>query len=672
MRRKTELPELLSPAGSEEALLAAVSAGADAVYLGGLHSARAHAKNFDEGGLLEAVRYAHLHGVKVYLALNTLLFDRELPALLSYADRVAAMGIDAAIVADLGVMRLLSRHLPGLALHASTQAFIHSTATADFYASRGASRVVLARELSRADIVSAVEGSRAEIEVFLHGALCVSHSGQCLFSSLVGGRSGNRGECAQPCRLPYGGDAYPLSLADLSLAAHIPSLIEDGVASLKIEGRMKSPAYVGGVTALYRRLLDEGRAATEEELRSAAALFSRGGFTDKYYTARHSLPMGGVRSEADKRETREAKKDCKVSFTKEPVFVTGSVSVREGAPASLSLTLRERTVTVTGATPSPARTAPLTEAELTSRISRLGGTGLALAEGGLSVRLDGGLFLTAAEQNDLRRRAVSALLGEERAPIGAVYRKSPTEGLGGPRRVALTYSATLAPMLRESDLFERVYLSLHAAAEAGFPTEGVILPSVIPDSEAEEVRGLLRAAAAQGVRYAIFESYGQLSLVREAGLSPVGGFRLGVTNRESVAELLSLGVSDITLSPELGAPRVRDLGGRILSYGRIPLMLTERCFVREGFGCGACGHASLTDRRGVSFPLLREHPHRTLVLNSLPTYLADRPDLLAEAGHPREAYLFTNETKKECAAVLAAARQGRPLAIPCRRLPQCL
>ena len=230
MKRKSPLPELLAPAGSPEALYAACEAGADAVYVGGRHSARAFAKNFDEAELLDGIRYAHLHGVKVYIALNTLLFDRELPDVLSYAARVAAMGVDAAIVADLGLMSLLRRELPSLAIHASTQCFIHNRETADFYASVGAERIVAARECALPAIRDLCENACAEVEVFLHGALCVSHSGQCLFSSLVGGRSGNRGECAQPCRLPYG-KGYPLSLCDLALAGHIPALIDAGIAS---------------------------------------------------------------------------------------------------------------------------------------------------------------------------------------------------------------------------------------------------------------------------------------------------------------------------------------------------------------------------------------------------------------------------------------------------------
>ncbi|MBQ2719205.1 MAG: DUF3656 domain-containing protein [Clostridia bacterium] len=663
MKRSTALPELLAPAGSPEALYAAIGAGADAVYLGGRHSARAFAKNFDEAALGEAVRYAHLHGVRVYLALNTLLFDRELGEVLSYADRVAALGMDAAIVADTGLLSLLHRHLPALPLHASTQGFIHSTDTADLYASLGATRVVAARELSLDGICRMVEGSTAEVEVFLHGALCVSHSGQCLFSSLVGGRSGNRGECAQPCRLPYG-KGYPLSLSDLALGEHIPALLASGVASLKIEGRMKAPAYVAGVTALYRRLLDEGRSATREELEEAAALFSRGGFTDRYFTARHREPMTGVRSAADKAATRERQE----SFTFTPKSVTGMARIVAGEPARLSLTLGERTVTVTGEVPAAAKSAPLTKEEVRGRLSRLGGTFLRLAPHDLTLTLGEGLFLTAGALNALRRAAATALMGEEQAPLGVVYEPSPcTPPEGLPYRTARCETKEQFRAAADGGFFDRLYLPLSLLAEEGIRGAEVAMPSVITDAERPRVLAMLTAARAAGARYALCESYGQLALVREAGLLPVGGHRLNVTNRESAAALLSLGVSDLLLSPELSAVRLASLPHRAIVYGRIPLMLTERCFVREGFGCRACGRAALTDRRGVRFPLMREWEHRTVVLNSRPTYLADRPDLTRAVT--REHYLFTIETEKECRAVIAAARCKEPLAGEVRRLP---
>ena len=668
MRRKVSLPELLSPAGSPEALLAAVAAGADAVYLGGRHSARAYAKNFDAEALRDAVRYAHLHGVKVYIALNTLMFDRELPAFLTYAEEVAATGVDAAIVADRGVMALLSRHIPTLPLHASTQAFIHNTDTANYYASLGATRVVAARELSLDAIRTLTAEAKPEIEIFIHGALCVSHSGQCLFSSLVGGRSGNRGECAQPCRLPYGGDKYPLSLSDLSLAAHIPAVIDAGVSSLKIEGRMKSPSYVAGVTRIYRRLLDEGRAATRDEMAELGALFSRSGFTDRYFVGRHHEPMTGIRTEADKAESREREEN----FTIIPKRIRGAAEIRRDQPSRLTLTLGERSVTVTGEAPAEAKSAPIDEGEVKRRLRKLGGSPLTMEETDLAVTLDEGLFLPAGALNALRRAAVEALLDTGRPVTPTVYEPPmPTPPSGAlPRRTAHCRTVAQARVCTASGFFDRVYLPLGVIASEEVPVGcECAMPPVVTDAERPAVVAQLNAAYAKGCRYALCESYGQPALVRSLGFTPVGGHRLNLTNAESVAALKAEGVEDLLLSPELTAPRIADLDGRILAYGRIPLMLTERCFVREGFGCRACDNAHLTDRRGVDFPLVREWEHRTVVLNSLPTYLADRPELLRAAESPREHYLFTIETEKECADVLTRAAAGRPLDGRVRRLP---
>lgn len=300
LTQELPLPELLVPCGSEEALRAAVGSGADAVYLGGrMLNARMNAHNFDDAAMRHAVEYCHSRGVRVYVTLNTLVYDRELEEAARYAAFLQTCGVDALIVADMGLCRLLRETLPDMELHASTQMAVHETGAVRRLASLGFSRVVPARELSLGDICSMCRETDTEIEVFVHGALCVCRSGQCLFSSLVGGRSGNRGECAQPCRLPYNG-GYPLSLRDLCLAGHLTELIRAGVHSLKIEGRMKSPAYIRTVTGVYRRLLDERRDATESELCLLRDAFSRGGFTDGYFTDCIDDGMLGVRSERDK------------------------------------------------------------------------------------------------------------------------------------------------------------------------------------------------------------------------------------------------------------------------------------------------------------------------------------------------------------------------------------
>lgn len=312
--------ELLSPAGSFESLRSAVRAGADAVYLGAeKFSARAYAENFDSYSLKKATDYAHERGVRIYGALNTLITDKNIFSALSLAERMYLDGVDALIVTDIGLISLLRKYLPDLELHFSTQAGCHNSIFAEGAKNLGLSRVVLAREMSIDDISLFCKNSPLPTEVFIHGALCVCHSGQCLLSSVIGGRSGNRGECAQPCRMKYNG-RYPLSLKDLCAADCFTDLLDTGVSSLKIEGRMKSPDYVYAVTALYRELIDERRNATPKEIRDMAEVFSRGGFTSGYLRGKIDDEMLGIRSKEDKRASRNVRKEKVISFDKkEPI-----------------------------------------------------------------------------------------------------------------------------------------------------------------------------------------------------------------------------------------------------------------------------------------------------------------------------------------------------------------
>ncbi|MGM9680143.1 MAG: U32 family peptidase [Eubacteriales bacterium] len=317
-----KIPELLAPAGSPEALEAAIRAGADAVYLGStLFNARMSAKNFTRPAIADAVKTAHEAGVRVYVTLNTTVLDRGMREAMELADFLYHTGVDALIVSDLGLASEIHRIFPDFPLHGSTQCSGHNADAAKFLQKQGFSLMVCARECRKEDIRKLIQNSPIPIEVFVHGALCVSASGQCLMSSFIGGRSGNRGECAQPCRMPYQG-GYPLSLKDNCLAGHITELIDMGVASLKIEGRMKSPEYVGGVTAVYRRLLDERRNATDGEIARLAALFSRDGFTDGYFTGRHEQ-MNGIRREEDKAASVRTSGGIPVSkdFRREPIVL---------------------------------------------------------------------------------------------------------------------------------------------------------------------------------------------------------------------------------------------------------------------------------------------------------------------------------------------------------------
>ena len=661
-----KIPELLAPAGSREALEAAIEGGADAVYFGGLgFNARKNAQNFGVEEMRDAISLAHTYGVRVYVTQNTLVYDRELDAYLSAAASALAAGADALIVADMGGAAALRQRFPEAELHASTQMSGHSVEAAKRLHALGFSRMVCARELSFADLKILAEQSPIEIEMFVHGALCVCHSGQCLFSSVVGGRSGNRGECAQPCRLPYSGE-YPLSLKDLALAEHITELIDLGVSSLKIEGRMKSPEYVRDVTRIYRRLLDERRNATPDEMKTLAEIFSRGGFTDGYYTKKIGRKMLGVRSESDKQSSR-AFEAFRGIERKIPVDMRAEIE--RDKPAFLSLTGAGKTVTVTGDLPFDAINAPLSEDAVKKNLLKLGGTPFACRE--LTIRLDEGLMMPVSALNALRRKAVEMLLIELSARREVVTTHAPMVFDTGAKkqfRSAVFANAEQIPSSAR-DYFDLIYLPL---AEFDGSVDGVALPPVILDGERARVEALLDEAVRRGARHALVGNLGHISLARRRGLTLHGDFRLNVTNRASVERALSLGFCDVVLSPELSLPQLRDIGGAgsVIVYGRLPLMILEKCVGKELGSCDACraGKARLVDRKGISFPVLREWEHRSVIYNSLPTCLSDRMSELLGAGLRSEHYIFSTETSAECEAVIKAFRKGLPLNTEVRRL----
>ena len=699
---KAKTTELLSPAGSPAALDAALENGANAVYLGATaFNARMNAKNFTSEDLRAGIRRAHALGSRVYMTLNTQIYDRELPALLDAARDAYDSGIDALIIADLGAARCIRRVLPELPLHASTQMSGHSTDMGRLLSEYGYTRMVIARETSEENIRAFCENSPIECEVFLHGALCVSHSGQCLFSSVVGGRSGNRGECAQPCRLPFG-DRYALSLKDLALAKHIPALREMGVASLKIEGRMKSPEYVGAVTGIYRRLLDENRAASDDELRYLAEVFSRGGFTDGYYTSRIGAEMLGVRSESDKEQSRALEPFAGLT-RKAPVSFTFEAYADRGI--ALTAEKGNDTVTVTGDFPMIAENAPTDEETVRRQLARLGGTPYELSS--LSAEIGEGLMIPVSRLNALRRDAVAALEAIDALPLDGARSSAPdvlpsppfSDGDCGERD-----SLRSARFLTERQItkkaeeyFDVRYLPLFTFRK-GSGANGVILPPVVFDDRRDAVRDALRSAIADGARYVLVTNLGQVILLREIlGEFPentvtlTGDLRLGLLSKESLRHLRSVGLDRAILSPELTLPRMRDIGGatEAVVYGRLPLMLLEKCVnigkggKKNGSACvtcmknheGACDgcadipSARLVDRRQVEFPVLREWEHRNVVYNSVPTYMADRLADLVRARITAHHYIFSVETPEEIDRVIRAYTRGEAPREQVRRFP---
>lgn len=572
------LPELLAPAGSPEALRAAVEAGADAVYFGGhLFNARMNARNFDRDDITEAVRFCHERGVRCYITFNTLLTDRQMKEALEYADFLYHAGVDALIITDIGLITLLREALPDLPLHASTQMSGHNAEAARYLHSLGITRMVAARELSRTALETLCRESPIEIEAFVHGALCVCHSGQCLLSSMIGGRSGNRGECAQPCRMPYG-NGYPLSLKDNCLAGHIEELLNMGVASLKLEGRMKSPDYVAAVVSCYRRLLDERRNATEEEIAALARVFSRQGFTDGYFTGKLGREMLGVRTEENKSESRLSARRPHGRRTLPPVV-------------------------------PPERKNAITPA-----------------------------FLFAATKPE---RSTSV-------PPQTTARFARSDAIPQSERFLSAFDILYLP------------LEQFPAGARRFPgkIKGVILPPVVTDPELPAVRAALAEAKALGAEHLLFCNIGEISIAVESGLHIHGDYRLNLTNRHAVRQLLTV-AEDVILSPELILPQIRDLPrpASVIVYGRLPLMTLEK----------PVGRPSLTDRTGAQFPIIKEGG-RDILLNCVPIYMADYGERLRAANIGSRHFLFTTEGPQECESVENAYRKGLPTKKPIRRV----
>ena len=668
MVKKTTVPELLAPAGSFDCLVAAIAAGADAVYVGGKRfGARAFAQNFDTDALSRAVSLCHLFGVKLYVTVNTLVTDREMQDALDYVRELYIMGVDAVIVADLGLVREIRRAVPSMEIHGSTQMSVHNLAGAEEAYSLGIKRVVLARELSAEDIKEITEKSKCEIEVFLHGALCVSHSGQCLFSSLVGGRSGNRGECAQPCRLPYfstRGKGYPLSLKDLSLADHVPSLIESGVCSLKIEGRMKSKGYVYTVTQIYRRLLDEGRAATDDEKEILRRAFSRDGFTSGYYEGKLS-GMTGVRSEQDKEDGRGLLVPDLDTLRRR---VQARCSIKAGEAATLTLYNEEREITVRGDVPQVAISAPLLSEEVKERLSKMGNTFLSLYKSDIDLELSDGVNLSPSSINSLRREAAAAFMDFSRKDIPSLYKYEPTRTEGAEISTAQFFDERAFMSADVDGKIDASFVALFASDEAVLRAGGVFIPPVVMENEYGEVRERLAGVRRLGVTRVMVDNIGHIGMARELGFEIFGGFRLNIYNSAAREELSRLGVKEALVSPELTLPQARDIGGGVIVYGRIPLMLTERCFIKENFGCDRCSEASFVDRMGEKFPLIREYKHRNLILNSGITYMGDRKDELSKNRIKHTHLLFTIDNDREIEAALAAIESGESLGQGVRRV----
>lgn len=664
--------EILAPAGGEAQLRAAVLCGADAVYLGlrGFN-ARAGAENFDENTLPQTVGWCHARGVRVYVTLNTLVTDRELPQWLHSLDAVAAAGVDGVLVQDLGLAKIIRQRYPTLPLHASTQMTIHNLAGARLLEEMGFAQVVLARELSKEEIAAICAGTSMRCEVFVHGALCMSVSGQCYLSSVLGERSGNRGRCAQPCRLDFKshGRGYALSLKDLTLTDRLRELETLGVASFKIEGRLKRPEYVAAaVTACLQSLAGE-----VPDLETLRSVFSRSGFTDGYYTARRDLTMFGTRTREDTAAAAEVLGKLSALTRNEvgrlPVDMV--LTMAPGEPATLAVTDGTHRVEVAGEVPQTALTRP-TDEELAHRaLEKCGGTPFYLQN--LTCHIGEGLMLPLSALNRLRAAALTALAEARsvvvpypQAPAAAGEPAGRARPVGSPQlRCRLAAAAQLTPAIRRGG--GRLSLPLHELAErpelleTGAERWVAELPAFCAPQQEEAVMRALRKLKEQGLTAALCGNLGSLLMAREAGLRIIGDYGLNIINSPAAQQAAALGCDEITLSFECERNAARNIHSPVpigvIAYGRLPLMLLRNCPGKTAAGCGDCrGINHITDRRGEDFPLQCQNRQYTHLLNPRPLLLCDR---LPEWDFCDFLTLrFTTETPAECDAILEMYQTG--------------
>ena len=667
--------ELLSPAGSPEAVVAAVQNGADAVYLGlGVFNARRGAKNFSEQEFIDALRYCHERACRVYVTMNTLVGDREMEQAAELGRFVSDAGADAVLVQDLGLARVLRSVCPDLPLHASTQMSVHNLAGVHAAAQLGMRRVVLARELSAEQIRFIAARSPIEVEVFVHGALCFCHSGQCYMSSLIGRRSGNRGMCAQPCRMQYSAgrssEAYPLSLKDNCLADFLGELEDMGVACVKIEGRMKRPEYGAIVTKIYHRAIHEHTPPTEKELETLRLAFSRDGFTDGYYTGKKQ-DMHGVRGEPDKDANKlfTAARRAYAAGEMRRVDVDFAAIVRAGTSARVAVRDDDgNEAAVTGPVPQTAQSAALTESALSAQLYKTGGTPYRCRR--VKAVVDGGLFLPAAAVNELRRAALAELTAKRGQPplrrAGAI--PPLTRVVPEPQTAQLNVQVLSAEQLTPELAALRpglVYVPLELLAQkpecvkpfrdAGVPVSAV-MPRVVTDTEAEKVLALLREVREQGVEEVLCGNLGEIALAKNLGFAVRGDFGLNVFNSQTMQVLAAAGLRSVTASFELRIAQVRDLvralDTELIVYGRLPAMVTDQCILKEAGGaCPCTGPATLSDRMGSVFPVVREFGCRNVILNAHKLFLADKPEDIAACRLWAGRLLFTTESPRECVEV---------------------
>ena len=640
--------EILAPCGSRESVFAAVRCGANAIYLGTKDfNARRNAQNFDNTELAEVITYCHNRNVKVYITINTLISDNEMKTAYKTVESAMRFGADGFIVQDLGLAKMIKHCFPSARLHASTQC---SVATPDGFnrlKELGFCRAVLPREMSLDEIIEIRNNTDLELEIFVHGALCMCVSGQCYLSSVLGQRSGNRGLCAQPCRLSFSADnskSCDLSLKDLSLLSKIKDIEGAGVISLKIEGRMKRPEYVAAAVSACKKAV-EGNYSPEDEI-TLKSVFSRSGFTNGYFTGKRQ-DMFGIRSKEDVVAASGVLKELERLYDKETPLVPISLDFicRKDEPIKLTAIARGKSVFAIGAVPEIAINKPLTKEKLAERLSKFGGTEY-YAEN-INIELDEGLIVPASEINSLRRQVVEELDKSDaqsfpQKPFEAVFSK---EKHSAPYFTARFASAAQIP---DNHPFKRIFLPVWAKDEDFKKTgAGVEIPRGLFGAE-NKLKARLKELKEIGVENALCSDLGALESAKKLGFATFGNFGLNVFNSES-ANLINSPILSFELTLEQ-ANRINADDTGIIAYGKIPLMLSRNCPIKNNIGCEKCkGSGVLTDRKGYKFQVICSSYPCVEILNPNPIVMSDR---MSEIKTDFIHFYFTDESRSQISDIV--------------------
>lgn len=645
-------PEILAPAGSMESLIAAVRCGANAVYLGtkGIN-ARRGATNFTFEELKQAVKYCHARDVKIYLALNILISDSERELAYKTVEAGLSLGVDAFIIQDLGLAKIIHSHFPTARMHASTQCSVNSPEGFKALEKMGFVRAVLPREMSLDEIKEIRQATDMELEMFVHGALCMCVSGQCYLSAMLGGRSGNRGLCAQPCRLGFSADASrscDLSLKDLSLIGNINEIAQAGVVSLKIEGRMKRPEYVAAaVTSCKKAINGEYSASDENTLKS---VFSRTGFTDGYFTGERK-DMFGTRQKEDVVAAKDVLKELSHLYDNENPLVPIDIEFicKANRKAELTATALGKTVTVTGTVPETAINKPMTEESVETRLAKFGNTQFYLNN--ITIDLDDGLILPASVINSMRREAVEMLDKVEIQPFTQMPYKAEKykEKDCTPYYTARFLNPDSIP---DKHPFKRIFIPIWSSDEDFVDNRaGVEIPRGLFGME-EKLTKRLEHLKKIGVRKALCSNLGAYSLAQKMGFEVYGDFGLNIFNSES-AQLFNSPI----LSFEATLEQTNRIGAKdtgIIGYGYLPLMLTRNCPIKNHLGCSRCT-GKLTDRKGFEFKVKCSPYPCVEVLNPVPVYMGDRQnEIKTDFIH----FYFTDESKNQVEQIINLFKTG--------------